>query len=79
MDGPNNLRHGHRRRAEDLRPQDANSPAGPDCPGSLRNDTRPSSGYWRTSATLADYCRVRSTARNKGLHAIDAIQAALPG
>jgi len=40
------------------------------------------SGYWQTTTTLADYCRVRSyltTARNNGLRAIDAIHAALLG
>jgi hypothetical protein len=40
------------------------------------------SGYWQTTLTLSRYCRVRSylvTARNHGLHAIDAIHAALTG
>ena len=40
------------------------------------------SGYWHTTTTLADYCRVRSyltTARNNGLRAIDAIHAGLLG
>jgi transposase len=40
------------------------------------------SGYWHTTTTLADYCRVRSyltSARNHGLRAIEAIHAALLG
>jgi len=40
------------------------------------------SGYWHTRATLADYCRVRSylvSARGHGIHATDAIHAALAG
>jgi hypothetical protein len=40
------------------------------------------SGYWQSTLTLARYCRVRSylvSARNHGLHAIDAIHTALAG
>ncbi|MGH3802140.1 MAG: IS66 family transposase [Pseudonocardiaceae bacterium] len=40
------------------------------------------SGYWHTLTTLADYCRGRSylvSARNHGVHPIDAIHAALTG
>jgi transposase len=40
------------------------------------------SGYWHTTATLANYCRARSyltSARNHGLQAIDAIHTALLG
>jgi transposase len=40
------------------------------------------SGYWHTLTTLAHYCRVRSylvSARNHGVHAIDAIHTALNG
>lgn len=40
------------------------------------------SGYWQTTLTLSRYCRVRSylvSARNHGLHAVDAIHAALAG
>lgn len=40
------------------------------------------SGYWHTLTTLADYCRGRSyliSARNHGVHPIDAIHNALTG
>ena len=40
------------------------------------------SGYWHTTTTLADYCRVRSyliSARGHGIRATDAIHAALAG
>jgi hypothetical protein len=40
------------------------------------------SGYWHTTTTLADYCRVRSylvSARGHGIRATDAIHAALTG
>jgi hypothetical protein len=40
------------------------------------------SGYWHSTTTLADYCRVRSylvSARGHGIRAIDAIHAALAG
>ena len=40
------------------------------------------SGYWHATATLADYCRVRSylvSARGHGIRATDAIHAALTG
>jgi transposase len=40
------------------------------------------SGYWHTTTTLADYCRVRSclvTARGHRIRATDAIHAALAG
>lgn len=40
------------------------------------------SGYWQSTLTLARYCRIRSylvSARNHGLHAIDAIHTALAG
>jgi hypothetical protein len=40
------------------------------------------SGYWQSSDTLGDYCRVKSyltSARNHGIHPFDAIQAALDG
>src|SRR5664280_2383444 len=40
------------------------------------------SGYWQSSDTLDDYCRVKSyltSARNHGIHPFDAIQAALGG
>ena len=40
------------------------------------------SGYWHSTSTLADYCRVRSylvSARGHGIRATDAIHAALAG
>jgi transposase len=40
------------------------------------------SGYWQTSTTMGHYCRNKSyltTARNNGIHPIDAIHAALAG
>ncbi len=40
------------------------------------------SGYWHTQQTLGRYCTIRSylvSARNHGMHAIDAIHAALAG
>jgi hypothetical protein len=54
------------------------------CEQSIRGPKRHqnSSGYWQTTLTLAAYCRIRSylvSARNHGLHAIDAIHAALSG
>ena len=40
------------------------------------------SGYWHTQQTLGRYCTIRSylvSARNHGVEAIDAINAALAG
>jgi hypothetical protein len=50
--------------------------------GRPRHGIAEGSAYWHTTATLADYCRVRSylvSAPGHGIRATDAIHAALAG